>query len=92
MKNKLSNDRRFGKVEINNELLFEVYTIKQWKQIFKNFIVLNCEHDMVRNIFIYTIYYELFDEIEEGEVIPFYDITMKMDKDKNMNINNVKRR
>ena len=89
---KISEDRRIGKIEMSRQMLFDDCTLKQLKNIFKEFIVLNCEYDMVWEKITYTMYCEVFDKIELDEEVPYYDMKIQSDEKKNVNVVDIKRR
>jgi len=70
---------RIGKVSITEQL------IKQSTGIFKKFNPIRIDTNL-NGIFEYTCYSELFDELEEGQLIPRYYIVVKRHKNGTLTI------
>lgn len=63
---------RIGKFIVSNTVFKEMY--EKEISIFNHFYIINCEYAVYLDVFEYTAYSNLFDEIEDGSIIPYYNI------------------
>ena len=81
----INNKRRLGIIKIPHEMMYTT-NVQDLKFIFKDLIVLKCEHDFIYDKFIYTCYCDEFDVVEEFITIPEYEMTIFSEDDKISNI------
>jgi hypothetical protein len=79
MKLKNIYDTHKGRVEININIL-ENLNMKTVKNIFSKMAVIRAENDFISNKITYWAISEEFREVEEGEIIPFYEVEINLEK------------
>lgn len=81
----IDDKRRLGIIKISSKLMFST-DINDLKFIFKDLIVLKCEHDFIYDRFIYTCYCDEFDVTKEGMLLPEYEMKVFSKEGKLSNI------
>ena len=52
---------------------------------------MKCEYDYAHETFFYTGYSELFDEVKEGDALPFYLIEMELDENDDLKLSKIQK-
>lgn len=74
--------RNIGKISVDRNLMMDVISGKV-PNIFRDFIMVKCDHDFLRYTYDFIAHSELFDMIEDGEIIPTYTLSVTLDNNVN---------
>ena len=84
--------RKLGKYQLSYELLADIVNgTLDFKDVFKNFIVVKAEFLLASDSIEYIAYSEAFDTLAEGEIVPTYTIEIRHVKGVGPMLYNVKR-
>lgn len=75
---------KLGKIKITHQLILE--NSKDILPLFAKFLPLHVEREINIGDFIYTGICDEFEDVKEGEDIPFYEVTMKRKEDQTITV------
>lgn len=72
----LINSRRYGIIEFPYSIL-DMLSEEQFKSITEGMIIIESRMDSLRDSLIYTVISPEFDVVELGSMVPFYDVKVE---------------
>jgi len=75
---------KLGKINISSQLVMDEYS--KLSPLFSKFTPIHVEREFNIGNFIYTGLSDLFDNVEQGQIIPFYNVTLTNEEDKSITL------